>query len=207
MTSVAKCLVERGVADTKHTQAMRNLAVAVANDTPNRRTIAKGVKQVEDMYEVLIDKHVGYVLKLGASTDNVDHQGWINGRGDNNQAALEDAQVALDLIDAGDNGGVPVRNIDVVREDIDILTLTVNAKLAALQAAVAHEVNQQQYEVLSTQVMELEQLLTSDYRDLSRELREVDAANQADLRDEHRAYQAQKIPLLETVRTTLAGKM
>ena len=57
-------------------------------------------------------------------------------------------------IDAGDDGGVPARNVDTVREEHQILTLKVNAKLATLQAAVVNEVNREQYEVLNAQTIE-----------------------------------------------------
>ena len=58
MTSLPNLLAARGVAEMKHIQALRNLAVDTAIDALNRRIVVRGRKAVEELYEGLIEKHV-----------------------------------------------------------------------------------------------------------------------------------------------------
>ena len=85
---MAKLLSERGVAEMKHHQALRTLRTAAAADAPNRRIIKAGLEKVEQLYDLMLEKHVNYVLKLGAAINHADHQQWIDERGDNHAQAI-----------------------------------------------------------------------------------------------------------------------
>lgn len=174
-------------------------------DAPNRRNIVTNQSSVEASYEDLLNKHVAYVIKLGATMDNVDHQGWIDAVGDTHFAALTEAQNAVDLIDMDAVNVNPDRTIPIVKEELELLELKLNALHAALQAAVVEEMNKEQHEDLCKRQAVLERLLL-EHREISRELRALDAANADDLNTAHRAYQAQKIPILENLSIALAAK-
>ena len=206
MATVNKLLAERGTFDTKHRQATRILQTAAANAAPNRRALVTGIANAELAYDALLNAHATYVIKLGATMDNVEHQQWIDLRGDAHVAAQEAAQGAIALLDADPANVVviPARNIADVREDIDMLRLRVNALHAALQQAVAQPMTVLQHEALVTQSTELDVLL-ANHRDLYAQLRHADPANANDHRAECQAYQNQKVPISEEIKIALAA--
>ena len=205
MATVNKLLAERGAADTRHRQSVRQLAAVVGSDAPNRRTIMSAVTNVEISYDNLVQTHVAYVLKLGASMDNQEHQTWIDQKGDNHANALEGARNAVAIIDA-DPANVPAgRNVEEVRDDITDIELSITALHTALQTAVTQNMNQEQFEAQTQNLSVLETKLT-EHRALSRELRTLDVANQEELRTTHNGYQAQKIPIVEQIKVSLAAK-
>ena len=119
MASVGKCLSERGISETKLTQSLRALSIARAAESPNKGVLMKGITQAEQLYEVLVEKHVVYVQKLGATRESVDHQNWINNKSDVYNTEVEAARDAVNLLDVGDGeGGEPIRNATQVKEEL-----------------------------------------------------------------------------------------
>ena len=114
MSGDAKSPADRDIADFKHSQAIKALKRCIVAPTPNMRRILKNKKTVEDLYEVLIEKHFSYV---GASKDLPEHQNWIDAKGDNNQNVLDEAEDVLDLIGADLDAGEEVRKEDMKKEE------------------------------------------------------------------------------------------
>ena len=155
MATVNKLLADRGTADTKHRQAMRVLAASVTA-APNRRTIAANLAVVEEAFEVLIQRHVSYVLKLGASMDNAEHQGWIDTKGDTHYQSVQAAKDALELIDADPENLPPPRQVADVKEDLAVKILRINALHTNLEAALAEDMNVEQHEAIEVELTDLQ---------------------------------------------------
>ena len=79
---------------------------------------------------MLIQRNVNYILKLGASMENVKHQGWNNVKGDTHYLAVQAAKNAPENLP-------PPRQTADVREDLAGQVLRVNALHANLEAALA----------------------------------------------------------------------
>ena len=92
MSALAKLLGERGVAETKHTQAIRALSVARQSLVPNRRTIVNGINLVEQTYDVLVEKHVNYAIQARTGLEDPVNVTYINARTDTNNTELEEAR-------------------------------------------------------------------------------------------------------------------
>ena len=204
MATVNKLLADRGTADTKHRQAMRVLAASVTA-APNRRTIAANLAVVEEAFEVLIQRHVSYVLKLGASMDNAEHQGWIDTKGDTHYQSVQAAKDALELIDADPENLPPPRQVADVREDLAVKILRINALHTNLEAALAEDMNVEQHEAIGVGLTDLQNQWEA-HQTLERELRTLDPDNDAALRTEHGGYRADKIAIIERIRVGLARK-
>ena len=167
MATAAKLLADHGAVDTKHRQALRMLAAAVAAEAPNRRVIVAALKNAEEAYDILIQVQVCYVQKVGASMDNPACQNWIDTRGDAHHTGTSEAREAIELIDADPEAPENRRDVELVREEVQVLTLRINAVQVALEAAIAQNMNVEQHTALTENLDTLNGLL-AEYRTTAR---------------------------------------
>ena len=177
--SASKVLADRGVAETKHGNVIRKLESAVSQDVPNKRTIQNILNKLNEAWDGLMEKHVMYVMRINQSLDTVVHKTWMEERSDIHEAAVERAEHALGLVNAdGDvEPEVNARDVDDIKEDINLLKLRVNAQITAVEAAVPEGVNAEQYNALSGKLMKVQDMLLKDLKSLSLEVREADREN------------------------------
>ena len=194
--SASKVLADRGVAEARHGYVLRKLESAVSQDGPNKRTIQNILNRLNEAWDVLMEKHVLYVMRVNQSLDTGIHKTWMDEKHDIHEAAVNQAERALGLVDA--NGDVVqevnARDVDNVKGDINLLKLKVNAQITAVEAAVAEGMNTEQYNALVWKLMAARDWVLKDLKSLSLEVREVDNENVEAYRTEHRDYANEKVP-------------
>ena len=62
MSESDKLMHERGVLDIKFRAAVQTLSQERVKDPPTRRILVKCVKELDELYERLVDKHSSYIL-------------------------------------------------------------------------------------------------------------------------------------------------
>ena len=191
------------MAEAKHTQALRSLATSVAGEAPNVRLIRNNLKAVNLTYEDLVEKHVSYVLKIGATLETDQHSHWLDAKTDAHSAGVLAAETTLGLVDPEDS---QTRDLGELKEELQMLTLGINAEVANLTVAINQQMTPDQHTLLSRQVLDLQKQVETEYRDLAREIRNQDVENRAELETTHNNYLAEKIPEVRKLITDTNAK-
>ena len=206
--SASKVLADRGVAEAKHGNVLNKLESAVSQEGPNKKTIQNILNRLNEAWDVLMEKHVLYVMRVNQTLDTGIHKTWMKEKNDIHEAAVNQAERALGIVNA--NGDVVqeinARDVDDVKEDINLLKLKINAQIEAVEAALAEGMNIEQYNAIEGKLMAAEDWVQKDLKRLSLEVREVDNENVEAYRTEHRDYVNEKVPQVVRLLTLLASK-
>ena len=206
--SASKVLADRGVAEAKHGNVLMKLESAVSQEGPNKRTIQNILNRLNEAWDVLMEKHVLYVMRVNQTLDTGIHKTWMKEKNDIHEAAVNQAERALGIVNA--NGDVVqeinARDVDDVKEDINLLKLKINAQIEAVEAALAEGMNIEQYNAMEGKLMAAQDWVEKDLKSLSLEVREVDNENVEAYRTEHRDYANEKVPQVARLLTLLASK-
>ena len=102
MSTLKEAEKARGMAQEKHRQARKRLEKALAPVgavEPNPRVIQPLLGKMEEAFEMMMEAHVGYVIKKGASLQEAAHAHWMDERQAEHDAAVDACNVLLGYTD------------------------------------------------------------------------------------------------------------
>ena len=204
--SAQKAFTDRGVAESKHANVLRRLLGEASQPAPNKRTIKNSLAQLNQAWDVLVEKHVTYVYRMSQTLDKEDHKNWMETKSDAHEEGVKRAEFALGLIETGDGGVTEGRDTEDVKEEISHLKLRINARLAAVNVAITQPMSLEQHAEITSQGKQLQEMVLTDLKALSMELRDLDGENADRHRKDNSDYIASKIPELDKLVVDIASK-
>ena len=199
MPSVKELEKMRGKAQVKHKGTARKLETAITQDAPNQRLITSLLAQLDNEMDVLVDCHVALVQQSQSSLEEPAHTNWMNLRQDEHDLVADRAKVILEMNDAEGAPLAPQINPDTCKEDLQMMNLTLTAQLAQLEASMVGEKTVEQHKQLTELAEQVKVTLNGDYRKKGAELRELLPEEVEDLKTQHDADMAVKIPHIERI--------